>query len=415
MDNVGVNIVTNALLLTPEFITEYFGYNFTQLVISLDTDNAENDHRDITQEGIDYIFEMMSLIPQEVKNKRVTIRCTINKESVAALDGFVDHLYQVGIRDFVIHPLIMSKEFGIIDWDDATWNHMHQIISKKMHQYRDFQIVWAEGVGVKGESNCMVGTDMIAMDASGDFSGCYFFTNLKESFGHTMLGNIFRNEIYIDRYQKFQKEYLSLQEREECKTCDLKNFCYQCPAGNAATGGQFFRPDGTCKRIVKLFLTLREDENRKTIINKFNNIEETQKTEGEVVRSRTIIHLMFRAFTKTFIEKEVLLKYTNLPHYKNVLMAFKKAIESTTPYQVPVSLDVWLDKLWTETDQISAYEFYRFICEKNNIPLDFDYTPQFNDTEENYFLALLHLLVIDNSQYQIKHHEDHTRSRIFEL
>jgi sulfatase maturation enzyme AslB (radical SAM superfamily) len=177
-----VSIVTNGLLMTPEFVKEYFDYDFTQIVISLDTDRAEFDQREIGQEGIDHIFNMIALIPKAKKDEhQVCIRCTINQESVERLPGYIDRLYEHGIRNFIIHPLILSRTGGALDWDQDIWNNMHRNILDALDKYPDFKISWAEGVGSKGNSNCMVGSDMISMDASGDFSGCYFFTNIKDS------------------------------------------------------------------------------------------------------------------------------------------------------------------------------------------------------------------------------------------
>ncbi|OYZ19536.1 MAG: hypothetical protein B7Y39_11955 [Bdellovibrio sp. 28-41-41] len=414
--SVRVSIVTNGLLLTPEFVKEYFDYDFTQIVISLDTDDAATDQREIGQKGIDHIFNMLTLIPQSKKDEhQVCIRCTINEESVPRLSGYIERLYDKGIKNFIIHPLILSRTNGAIDWDEKMWNKMHVDIVDAIEKYPDFKITFAEGVGSKGNSNCMVGSDMIAMDASGDFSGCYFFTNIKETFGKMMLGNLFNDEIYVDRYVDFQKKYVSaLTTHEECKTCDLKGYCYQCPAGNLATSGVPFRPDGMCKRIVRLFLELRNDLTKKLFFNKFNNIHSAVQAEGEVVMAKAMVHLMQKWIAKKyFLASDIDPYAAELPSYQHLNAYFKKMIvdgfENYTS-EVPTIINQA-----RSLDPINAFEFYSFFCERNgfDVPRSYQYTA--TQYEEIYFLAMLHLLILDNAQFKRKSEEEHAANRMLSL
>lgn len=414
-DHTRVSIVTNALLLTPEFIEEYCSYDFTSLVISLDTDDAESNRRELTQANIDYIFEMIALLPAHMTqdSHHVAIRCTINEESVPHLERFIFRLYQAGIRNFVIHPLIMGREQGVIEWDETIWQDMYKTLRWAMTAYPDFKITWAEGVGVKGESNCMVGSDMIAMDASGDFSGCYFLTNLKEQFSSTMLGNFFRDEIYVDRYIQFQQAYTDMLKHEECQTCDLKNFCYQCPAGNFATGGQLFRPDGMCKRIVGLFLMIRQDINKKAVLKKLADIEKAVAEEGDIVLSRAVIHLMFNQFLHLRVNNEALALHKTLPHNRVIQGEFIRALKNPN-YAMPM-LDVFVENLnGCQEDTATAYQLYCALCEHKGVPMP-EYEPTGTQAEENYFITLCHLLVLDNSTYLNKFDPEHSRSQILDL
>lgn len=414
---VRVSIVTNALLLTPEFLEEYCSYDFTSLVISLDTHDVETNRRELTQENIDYIFEMIKLLPKRMtqEHHHVAIRCTINEESVPHLRGFMERLYAAGIRNFVIHPLILAKDQGAIEWAPGVWDQMYLMLVEAMEKWEDFKITWAEGVGVKGESNCMVGSDMIAMDASGDFSGCYFLTNLKEQYGHTLLGNLFRDEIYIDRYVAFQGAYTKALEHEQCQSCHLKDFCYQCPAGNAATGGQLFRPDSMCKRIVELFLLLRQDFNRKAMMKLFKELEEQYAKHGPIVQSRAVLHCMYRMFTGEIQETEPIDAYKALPSPGQLLYVFKTALEQDDRYFFP-DLATFLNNFdWLSTKTIDPYSFYLFLCEYSKIPRDFEYTPDGSTMEQNYFIALSHLLIFDSSRYLSKYEPENTRNRILDL
>jgi radical SAM protein with 4Fe4S-binding SPASM domain len=413
---VRVSIVTNGLLLTPEFIKEYFDYDFTQIVISLDTDDAATDQREIGQKGIDHIFNMLALIPQTKKDEhQVCIRCTINEESVPRLEGYIDRLYEKGIKNFIIHPLILSRTNGAIDWDDAMWNKMHRDIVVAIDKYPDFKITFAEGVGSKGNSNCLVGSDMIAMDASGDFSGCYFFTNIKESFGNMMLGNLFNDEIYVDRYVDFQKKYVSaLTTHEECKSCDLKGYCYQCPAGNLATSGVPFRPDGMCKRIVRLFLELRNDLTKKLFFNKFSNIHSSVQAEGEIVMAKAMVHLMHKWITKKYlVMSDVDAVVDQLPDYKKLNTYFQSLIiNGFDGFSGNISDVISKSK---DLEPMNAFEFYRFFCEKYEFDVPSKYNYSGTQYEEVYFLAMLHLLILDNAQFKRKQEEEHAADRMLSL
>ena len=102
----------------------------------------------------------------------------------------------------VVHPLTLDSSQGFIRWDDWEWEKLHKDILAVLNTYTDLQIHFSEGVGQKEEENCMIGSDMIAIDASGDFSGCYFFTNQKGGpTADTILGNIYQDKIYLDRYK----------------------------------------------------------------------------------------------------------------------------------------------------------------------------------------------------------------------
>lgn len=410
-----VSIVTNGLLMTPEFVKEYFDYDFTQIVISLDTDRAEFDLREVGQDGIDHIFNMISLIPKAKKDEhQVCIRCTINQESVERLPGYIDRLYAHGIRNFIIHPLILSRTGGALDWDNVVWNVMHRYILEALDKYPDFKISWAEGVGSKGNSNCMVGSDMISMDASGDFSGCYFFTNIKESFADTILGNLFNDEIYVDRYVKFQKNYIeSLEKHEECRTCDLKGYCYQCPAGNLATSGVAFRPDGMCKRIVKLFLDLRNDITKKLFFTKVKNIQEAVKDEGKIVLARAMIHLMHKWINRKYIKmEEIQMHESLLPDYQLLMGYFKTLLMENR--KVPDDLMIVINEAQKATP-INAYEFYSDFCRMQGFEFSDKFQYSGTEFEEIYFVSMLHLIILDNAQFKRKQEEEHAANRMLSL
>jgi radical SAM protein with 4Fe4S-binding SPASM domain len=260
-----VSIITNGILLDKDFCKSYFEQDFTYMMISLDTLKIELDHRELKQEQIDKIISTVENLPRHAK-ERICFRCTLAQEHAEFFKEYMLKLYSIGIRTIIVHPLVHDSSTGFISWDPVLWDNLHKDIVWLIDEFADFEISFSEGVGQKVENNCLVGSDMIAIDGSGDFTGCYFFTNMKESDAvkPTVLGNIFQDRVHIDRYEIFQKMYNKMHtEEEQCKTCDYRNYCYQCPAGNVSTGTPLFRPDDMCQKIVKLYLDLQDDIKRK--------------------------------------------------------------------------------------------------------------------------------------------------------
>lgn len=400
-NNTVVSIVTNGLLLTDDLIQQYFDYPFTFMLISLDTDKSEVDHREIGQDKINKLMDQISKIPSYVKEaKRVTIRCTLARENAPHFKDFVNNLYDRGIRRLVVHPLVLDSSRGFIKWKDEEWNGLHDDILSVLDQYDDLQIHFSEGVGQKGEENCMIGADMIAIDGSGDFSGCYFFTNQKAgTTAETILGNIYQDRIYIDRYKHFQREYAKMfEEEEQCKTCDYKNACYQCPAGNLDTGSKMFRPDDMCQKIVKLYVDLQEDIAKKQFKKKYESIVQAMMAEGEESAFRKgISYLLFYYFYNFHPNLERV--HTSLENieYRQLLSLWKKIIN------LEVELDNRPDYYTSQLNSLidsstmEIGDFYYFILNKgivktsnkNNVVVT---TPH----QRAFFLTLLHMIVLQS-------------------
>jgi radical SAM protein with 4Fe4S-binding SPASM domain len=133
---------------------------------------------------------------------------------------------------------------------------------------------------------------MVAIDASGDFSGCYFFTNQKSNGADiAVLGNVIQDKVYVDRYKTFQNAYNEMFETEEqCSTCDYQNACYQCPAGNLDTGSRIFRPDDMCQKIVKLYVDFQHDVNKKIFM---RHVKKRAKRLSELGPKVTSAELLF--------------------------------------------------------------------------------------------------------------------------
>jgi uncharacterized protein len=399
--NTVVGMVTNGLLLTEDLIDEFLSYDFTYFLISLDTDRAEVDHRGITQQKIDKLMDMISYMPDAPKQqKRVTIRCTLARENAPYFVDFMDHLYERGIRRAVVHPLVLDSSRGFISWDEKEWDKLHKDILHVLEKYEDFQIHFSEGVGKKGEENCMIGADMIAIDGSGDFSGCYFFTNQKAAAGNpAILGNIFNDRIYIDRYKHFQKEYAKMfEEEEQCKTCDYKNACYQCPAGNLDTGTKMFRPDDMCQKIVKLFVDLQEDIAKKQFKMKYERICSAFEAQGEEASmAKGLAYLFFYFHFNYHPIQEIAHKNVELiDDYRKLLSVWKKVIHKDLEYDFTEDNFISeVSSLFTE-DTVEIDDFYYYVIDKGNLAPSTRKTKAENQYQRAFFLSLLHMIMLQN-------------------
>lgn len=399
-NNQIVSMITNGLLLTDDFIKEYFQYDFTWLMVSLDTLDSSLDHRQLKQVDIDNLLKKIDSIPHEAKN-RVVMRCTISRETAPLMEEYIKKIYSLGVRDIVIHPLILDSSAGFIKWSDSEWNTLHKSLISIIDEHQDLSISFSEGVGKKKENNCMIGSDMIAIDGSGDFSGCYFFTNQKGGPTNKMiLGNIFNDTIYTDRYHEFQKNFLKMfEEEEQCKTCDYKERCYQCPAGNMDTGSQMFRPDDMCQKIVKLYLDLQDDVIKKQFKNKYEMIyDHILKNSEHEVFNKLLLDSMFMMYSgrhsydneigrfTTLTEDEIcgIWKYVIVNKIKLDVTSFENFNKS-----LPCDCDVTL---------LNIKNFYEWLSQGSNLPIDS--SKKINDL--NLEKRVGYLVLIQHLVYNLK-------------
>lgn len=304
-ENIKISIVSNGLLLDEKFIEEYFAYNFTGFLLSLDTFNTEVDHREITPKQMERIRKSIKHIVEVGRrhnhHNAISIRCTLSRETAPSFREFLDELHEMGVKDMVVHPLTMSNYHGYIEWSDEEWDKLQEDLIYAIRQL-GMVITFSEGVAQKGSTaNCLIGNNMISIDGSGDFSGCYFFTNLKDLTEPFILGNMFDDKMYIDRYAHFQKIYdESFTVHEKCQTCNLQNYCYQCPAGNADTGSKaLFRPDSMCQKIVQMFLDIRKESGQAAFQRRFDMILQSFVAEPENIEKMESKALQILAYRHT--------------------------------------------------------------------------------------------------------------------
>lgn len=363
-----VSTITNGILLSEEFINEYFSYDFTWLMISLDTLNADLDHRELSQDQIDKILDSIKLVPEDAR-RRVWMRATISRETAPVMREYIDKIYSLGVRSVIIHPLILDSNAGFISWSDDEWTALHNTLVDVITEYNDLEISFSEGVGIKGENNCMIGSDMIAIDGSGDFSGCYFFTNHKAGIANkTILGNIFNNKVYIDRYHTFQKAFLEMFDSEEqCNNCNYKNHCYQCPAGNLDTGPKLFRPDDMCQKVVKLYLDLQNDLIKKQFKVKYDYLMQSANSpENKSMFSRTAQYIMFVMLSGRHLSVTEEKNFLDVPESR-IYAIWKKLLQNKQSVDTS-SFNAFLQSLPDTSEDISEKELYEFMLNQENIP-----------------------------------------------
>lgn len=348
-----ISMCTNGLLLNKSFIDFYFSKPYTHMMISIDTFDIDIDHREMTPAQYDRLVVSIKQVIDALDDPmRLVVRATLSEETAAGMTEFIDKLYGLGVRNVVVHPLILDSSRGYISWSDTSWNSMRTQVFNALDTYADLYIKFSEGVGVKEDSNCMVGSHMVAIDASGDFSGCYFFTNQKaDAGGGAILGNVFNDKIYINRYKQFQNAYKEMFEtNEQCKTCNYQNACYQCPAGNMDTGVKMFRPDDMCQQIVKLYVDFQQDVAKKIFMRNIN-----MRVDRVLARGIKVIAAEVSYFRDVYFNRQIndLEHYMDidLKDYKSVLADWLAEIDSKHTF-TELELDEFLDILSPNTSNV---------------------------------------------------------------
>jgi len=318
--DIHICMVTNGLLLSDEIIKEFAKYPTMLFVVSLDTHLPDPAYRNSTKQEINYVLGQVE--KAQAAGLEITMRSTITQDAVEHLGDYIDIIVSKKIPQMIIHPLTLSSSDGFIEWSEDKWKILEKTIKTKIEEYPNFKIHFSEGVEKREKAaSCMTGDSTITIDGEGDFTGCYFFTSLKEQFkDDTTLGNIFTGEIYEEKYKLFRDELANHHSTDpKCITCDLRGYCYQCPAGNiASTSDGKFRSDNMCQKIVKLFLELQRDEAEKKLKDKIRKIEKAIEENGDNFIAKSFFQLAHKKhFGYYFNPKE--LENIDMPHYENII------------------------------------------------------------------------------------------------
>jgi uncharacterized protein len=265
--NTIISLVTNGELLTPEFIRQYlYKYDNTRITISLDTflPSLSSNNRGTTDTKIKKIIDILKEIPPLFKDfKRITLRMTIDKNDIDLFKEDIHFLTNdLGIKYIVVHPLNFSNENGYIHWEEKDVNKLVQSIfhSGLWTNKNLLEVEFVEGTTFGNlDASCIIGGKTLNVNAEGDISGCYFFVNHSAGFGKDyIVGNLFQRSINEEKIVKHNKAlYEMLENNAQCQSCKTENktfgICYQCPAGNIATGSDSsFNPNSTCQTLAIL-------------------------------------------------------------------------------------------------------------------------------------------------------------------
>jgi radical SAM protein with 4Fe4S-binding SPASM domain len=107
----------------------------------------------------------------------------------------------------------------------------------------------------------MIASDMMALDGSGEYTGCYFFTNNKMGLQQAVLGNIFEDKVYIDNYKHWIDAYNAFFDNDTCNSCNIRGLCYSCPAGNLTVFGKPYSNYKACAEITEFHVKLKAFQN----------------------------------------------------------------------------------------------------------------------------------------------------------
>lgn len=396
-----ISMTTNGLLLSENFINHYYSFPNTKMMISLDTIDASLDHRNIPQPKLDKLLEMIEHAALRACNpNRFAIRVTVTRESAPFVREFWEELYKRGVRQLVFHPLILSQSDGYIEWPQDEWDKLSKDLKDIIVDYPDVKhLRFGEGIGIKNEANCLTGSDTIAIDASGDFSGCYFFTNRKNTgTGKMLIGNIFSDSLYVDRYEGFHNLYQKMfQTHDACKTCNHKNTCYQCPAGNLSVGDAIFRPDAMCKRFAQLHVEIRDLLLKNTFREKLMSMITAKNEEGSVVYARAATHLILRFFNGIYSNSdEVQAEVVDID--ANILWAYFILMIHADP-----GTTFTVKQILTEAKELNrtdtAKNVYTLLRSKIKGGNDTNYIL---DDEDLLYTTLLHFIVGNSSRHKNK-------------
>lgn len=395
-NKITVSLVTNGLLLDKDFIDEYFSYDFTHILLSLDTDDVSVDNRGISQDDMDALIENIKYAAPIVlggMNKphhiRFSMRLTLAVNNAVRMTSFIERMHSYGVLRFIVNVLIYDFTNGFIDWNQKTWNKLEEDLQYLTTTHNNLIITFSEGVGQKKHENCLVGSDMIAIDASGDLSGCYFFTNHKADIaGGTILGNILEKKVYVNRYKYFTEKYNEMFDREEeCKTCDYRNACYQCPAGNIVTYNTMFMPTSMCKKIVKLFLDLQDQVLKKTVKKKFDILKNSVDKIGiNNTFSKAILYMIYYDTYKKHPSDQTFKEELSNLNYKNLLSTWNNIKKWGATHD---DIRTLVQSHYT-TEETNISDFYYEVTgnDRNNFIQ--------NDDSDIFYLTMLHVLIMKN-------------------
>jgi uncharacterized protein len=297
-----VSLVTNGLLVDEPFVKEFYQFPNTELIFSLDTTDPTVDERGLSVQQIELILDNIRLACKYGTPKMVTARCNITRENRHTFKELFARLYEAGIRRFYFHPIVHSFDYGFIVWEDdelqAWQNDIYDIVDLG-YDLDVFSVV--EGVGSKKDDQATI-TDL-AIDGSGDFTNCYVWINRKQE----LLGNIYSDTLFLDKFHSIKNEFDEMIDNEEkCRSCNIKNLCFQFAAGNKHISGKAYLPTEMCQKLLHLYVNTNDRLAQMKFRKKMQTLMEAHAREGDVVLARSLVFLI-----RFFLDRENLTDNAN--------------------------------------------------------------------------------------------------------
>ena len=174
------------------------------------------------------------------------------------------------------------------------------------------------------------------------------------------------------------------ETEEQCQACDYRQACYQCPAGNADTGPKLFRPDDMCQNIVKLYLDLQDDVNKKIFMREYQNTLTKAEQYGFdkfVASSLTMLGRLY--LNNENIPMDDFLSQ-DIKDYKKITAWFYYNLDKPARDSTDVTVDF---------DDIDVVQLYQKLMDINGLPAKT--LPTTGPAEDMFYLNLIGQFVIN--------------------
>ncbi len=148
------------------------------------------------------------------------------------------------------------------DWtqDGMTLQALRDKTLAFADKYKDVVMEYGAEVATKNTTNCLTGGKIFGIDGSGDVTGCFFFSNDKKKHKDIVLANVFSGLTNPNYDGLAQQDSQFYEEDEQCRTCDLWDLCYVCPAGvfDITGGTRYFQSNGACQDSIRCHVAVKE-------------------------------------------------------------------------------------------------------------------------------------------------------------
>ena len=252
-------LTTNATLITEDFVEEFLTYDGAYIIVSLDTVFLANDNRNHNDKSMKQVLTAINLIAKHAGPYNTSVTMTVSPEQALTIESALEIMYRVGVRNFLINPLIYNKT-EMASWTIETMQALRDRALRFADKYKDSVLEFGAEVAPKKTTNCLTGGKNFGIDGSGDVTGCFFFSNDKKKHSTIVLANVFSG-LTNPNYDELAKQDTQFYADDpKCRTCDLWDMCYVCPAGvfDTTSGTKYFQSNGVCQEVVRCHVAVRD-------------------------------------------------------------------------------------------------------------------------------------------------------------